>query len=570
MLKKILIFCFFTLLIGGIYIYPDIRFILEEGKDFKGITLTGAGDEAFYLAKLNAVYKGDYRISSIGLYEHRKDMYLIPPFYEIAAGFIGKSLKVPVPYLDIILSFVFPVIIFWLVYILAYSLSRSPPLGILGASCVLMGYSLFTKDFSIFSQIAHFKYSEPLWFLRPYSPQVIYIPFLLLLVLIFLYIDKAKIWKIFIIAALMALLNYMHTFLWMFLFAGLAVWFLVSLLRKQAIIYKNIALILSISLLLSIPYWINYYRISLSPDYAFYQELFGTESSRRLIMPLSYLLPGFIILLLNRKSDKKVFYFLLSFLIGGFVCLNQQIITGKIVGTGYFLNYAGKTFLIAAFAASLGNLVKFNKYAVKAFFVFFTGFLFISGLIQQNNYYNTNKKIYSDLQPLRGAITWLNENTKKDDVILTDSVMSHSFVFIRTLLLYTKNYHYLGFEIHSMISREELEHRILSAMRFFEYSPEEAESVFRASGGIIFFGLSSNYGITKDKEIGDYILRLKTKYKDIINKDPVSLLKKYKIDYVLIGKKDRLFHAIENKYPSCRKVFDDGNYKIISVGQASL
>ena len=563
MLKKILIFCFFTLLIGSIYIYPDIRFIAEEGKDFKGITLTGTGDEAFYLAKLNAVYKGDLSISSIGLYEHRKDIGLIPPFYEIAVGSIGKNLNIPVPYLDIILSFVFPVMIFWLIYILIYSLSRSLILGILGASCILLGYSLFTKDFNIFKQIMCFQYSEPLWFLRPYSPQAIYLPFVLILILAFRYIDTAKIRKLILMAALMALLNYLHTFLWMFLFAGLAVWFLIALLKKQTIVYKNTAFVLFVSFFLSIPYWINCYRISLSPDYAFYQQLFGTELSHRPILPVSYLLLGSIILLLNRKSDKKVFYFLLSFLIGGIICLNQQIITGKIVGPVYFLNYAGKTFLIVALAASLGNIVNFKKYAARVFFALLIGFLFFSGLIQQNNYYNANRKIYSDLQPLRGAVTWLNDNTEKDDVILTDSIKSHSFVFVRTLLLYTKNYHYLGFEIHSMISREELEHRILSAMRFYEYSPEEAEDVFETAGGIIFFGLSSNYGITKDREIDDYNLRLGTKYKNMINKDPVSLLKRYKVDYVLIGKKDHLFNDIESKYPALKKVFYDGEYKIL-------
>jgi len=140
--KKIWLFVLLSILIGGIYIYPDIRFILEEGKNFKGITLTGTGDEAFYLAKLNAIYKGDYRISSIGLYEHRKDICLMPPFYEIAIGLAGKSLNIPVPYLDIILSFIFPVVIFWLIYIFTYCLSGSRALGILGGSVILLGCSL--------------------------------------------------------------------------------------------------------------------------------------------------------------------------------------------------------------------------------------------------------------------------------------------------------------------------------------------------------------------------------------------------------------------------------------------
>src|SRR3989304_5809801 len=142
--KKYILFVILSIFIGAIYIYPDIRFIVEMGDKFKGITLTVMPDEGFYLARLNAVYNGDYRLANIGLYEHRNDLWLNPPYFEVIIGLTGKMLGIPVAYLDIILSFLFPVIIFWLIYFLILKLSNSIYLGILTGLSIIMAYNLFS------------------------------------------------------------------------------------------------------------------------------------------------------------------------------------------------------------------------------------------------------------------------------------------------------------------------------------------------------------------------------------------------------------------------------------------
>ena len=106
-MKKILIFLLLSLLIGAVYIYPDIRFMAELNNDFKGITLTGTADETFYLARLKGIYKGDYKLANVGNYEHRNDIWFIPPYFEFILGSMGKALNISVPYLDIIFSFIF-------------------------------------------------------------------------------------------------------------------------------------------------------------------------------------------------------------------------------------------------------------------------------------------------------------------------------------------------------------------------------------------------------------------------------------------------------------------------------
>lgn len=574
-MRRFLILCAFTVLAGSIYVYPDVRFIAEEAGDFKGITLTGTADEAYYLSKLNDVYKGDYRMASAGLYEHRNDPWLVPPYFETLIGLTGKALELPVQYLDIVLSFLFPVIIFWLIYALVYYLSDSRQLGMLGACGMLFGYALFTGSRDIFINIMSFKYSEPLWFLRPFSPQLIYIPFIISLILIFLFIDTRKKWRLVLIALSIASLNYLHLYLWAFLFSGLTVWLVVSIFQRNQVVWKNIIIILIFTIFLAIPYWINHYRVSLFPSYEFLEKNFGMEYSRRPILPLSYILASSMILILNKKrSPPKVFYFLLSFLAGGILCLNQQIITGKIMETVHFSNYTNKTFLIIAFISSLnkvrltGNISerlpeKLKRRIITTIFSSVMIFLAISGFAQQNNYYHKVKGVYSEFQSLRCPIDWLNNNTAKEDVVLTDSIKFGSFIFVRNMLLYTRNYYYLSIDCASLISREEKENRILLAMRFFKYPLWEAESVFNFSNCIIFLGMSSRYNLVKNA--GEYAAGLKSRYVYFMSKDGIELLRNYKVDYVLVGKKDHLFNAIEREYPDLAKVFDNANYKIFRL-----
>jgi len=561
-LKKILIFLLLSLLIGAVYIYPDIRFMAELNNDFKGITLTGTADETFYLARLKGIYKGDYKLANVGNYEHRNDIWFIPPYFEFILGSMGKALNISVPYLDIIFSFIFPVIIFWLIYLLAYYLSRSRRLGILGACSILLGYSFFSCSPVILKQIATLQYSQPLWFLRPFSPQLVYIPFILSLILIFLFIDTHRKWRLILISVLIALLNYLHLYLWAFLSAGLGIWLIIALLQKNKLIWKNIAVILILTTLFAIPYWLNYYRVNSSVNNIFFKEVLGMQYSHKPIIPMGYLLVSLMILFCNRKANVKFFNFLLSFLLGGFICLNQQVISGELIQPAHFSNYANKTFIIIAIIVSLGNIKLFKrKEILRIFFIPLAGFLFFLAFIQQNNYYHANKKTYADLQSLSGAISWLKHNTSKEDVIITDSVKFPSFVLIRNLLVYTDNYHYLSFEIASLIPREEKENRIFYAMRFFEYPIEEADSIFNFKGGLIFFGMSAKYGLIKDAD--RRILDLRNRYINLMDKDPIYLLRKYKIDYVLLTRNDHLFNVVEKKYPNLSEVFNDGNYKIM-------
>jgi hypothetical protein len=358
------------------------------------------------------------------------------------------------------------------------------------------------------------------------------------------------------------MLNYLHIHLWLFVYAGLGAWFLLSVFNKDRLFIRNILFILFSSFILTIPFWTNYSKVALDPNYQFLEKIFGTDYTHRLIIPFGYPLLTMLALYLNKDLNSKKFFFLLSFLIGGLLCLNQQIITGKIIEPVHWTSYTNKTLLLIALIVGLRRIVpkSFSLVTRRVIFYFIISFLFFTGYIQQVNYYNANKKTFQGMQSLSGAITWLNANTKKDDVILTESIGHPRSGLLRIWMLYTRNYYYLAREAHSLISEEESQYRLLSAMHFFRYTKEEAYKIIEYMDGLHFVCMPARYGILKGKDV--YLNKIKIKYDNLMSKDPSLLIKRYEVDYLLIEKESRFFESITNIYPYLSKVFDDGFVRI--------
>jgi hypothetical protein len=218
--------------------------------------------------------------------------------------------------------------------------------------------------------------------------------------------------------------------------------------------------------------------------------------------------------------------------------------------------------LLIALIVGLRGIVPKRLFTIdtRIIFYFTILFLFFTGFMLQSHYYNANKKAFAQMQNLSGAIRWLNTHTKKDDVILTESIGYPQSELIRIWMLYTRNYYYLARESHSLVSEEESQYRLLSAMRFFRYTKGEADKIIDFWDGLNLFGMSARYSVLKDTE--ESLGRIKQKYDHLMSEDPLLLIKRYKVDYVLIEEGNKLFKNLGDIYPFLNKVFDDGFCKI--------
>ena len=314
------------IIIGMVYVYPDIRFILESGKRYKGIGLTGTSEELFYLARINGIYKGSSNLSDIYCFEHQKDPWFRPFIGEFIVGNIGKMLKIDVTTMDILMSAILNVILGILVYIFSYQLSRSVKLSIICSFSIMFGYNIFSANIGILKEIFITRaYANPLWFLRPISPQFYYIPFLIALIYInrVMDISASKI-NISMAGITLGLLFYCNVYYWTFIYAGLAILAAICFCVKDKKGILNILRIYTISIIISVPYLMSVFKVINHPDYVYLQKNYMMFSTHKVFLYAPYIIPVIIVssLLLVFKHRSRLF--IISFLIGGIICLNQQ------------------------------------------------------------------------------------------------------------------------------------------------------------------------------------------------------------------------------------------------------
>lgn len=572
-----IIIIFISLLIGLIYIYPDLCFVYELKNEFKGIALTATHDELGYLACIKAVYKGNLTCSGIDIYEHRNALWTQPFFSELIEGSIGKLLRIDVIRLDILMSFFLPVILFWLIFILLLSLSDSKAYSLLGATFILLGYSVFTgTPVAILKEIfVTHRFSEPLWFLRPISPQFNHIVFILTLIMIYSGIMQKKRLGVLLSVFLVGALFYVHPHYWTYIYVGLFLLLLSSFSIKDKNTLKSTSLIIILSFLISIPYWIHAYQIKLNLNYLDALTFAGLVYTHKPILPVLHIVLSIgIIAILWLLRDVNIAFFA-SFLIGGLLCLNQQVVTGVTLVPGHWQGYTNKTFLIIALVYVLFRIITRLKKgdAIRFFKLFkvslFLGILFLYaiGFRQQDNYYRANKANMRERQAIAGVYNWLNRNTKNTDVVLTDpyNYLLGKSPYNLEVLTYTDCYTYLPIMYTSLLSKEEYEDRILTALRFFNYPLETVNFYLTHVNGGYFFGLRAHPDYGNNLIPASEIKRIIDRYVSLYNLDMIQAIKKYKVDYAIVENKYSPQYDLLIKKNKLIPVYKDKNFSILKI-----
>lgn len=574
------IYVSFSLILTCVYVFPDIFFILSSKNEFKGISLTGTNDELFYMSRINGIYKDSFNtLGGVDLYEHKSDPWVRPYLGEFVIGNFGKIFRLPLIYTDILTSVLFPVLLFWLFYFLALQLIKSSIIALLAAVSIMFGHNMFSLNL-INDIFFSFNYAEPIWFLRPISPTFYYFPLFLALYFIYRTICFNSRFNIWCAGLLTGFLFYLNLFHWTFLYAGMGILLLVSFVEKGGKQIKAIISIYIISIITSIPYWIHFFPIVHHQNYEYLSLKYGMNISRESFLPKDVVISTILVVVLNViiKRD-KVCRFLSVFMMGGLICINQQILTGRHFIPVEWSGYSIKTFSILAICITFGRILQNEKLGL--FFkdkfkkdlgslryiccVIGISVIIISATIQQWNYYVFNKSIYLDKQEISQAYNWLKDNTELSDVVLIDPhdlVDDKSSDCVREFLTYTNNYSYIPDIMDSFCSKSELEDRIIVSLMLFNYSESEVREFFTFKNGAVFKGVGAiieHGGSPLDPE---YLTYLVDKYRNMHNTKILDSIKKYKIDYILLNKKHPNRHKLLD-YSFLKIVYEDDNFNVL-------
>lgn len=468
-----------------------IPYFLGEAEYFP-VTATENRDEGmFYGPRANSAFYGDLIVGDINLSEYKESPAFLPMLNPLIMGWLGKvigSLK----FGFIVSDFLFPALIFLVLYFLAFELIQMKTASSAFASLFIFLPKLFLFP-SPESYTAIFKI-DSLYFSRFEYPKITYLFYVSVFFLILRAI-KMKNWLNIIFGGFgLGILFYTYLYDWMTISAALIICFFTFLLSRNYAESKIVFCIGAVAFLTASFYWVNLWNFY---NWQWYGDIFsriGVELGNSLRWsPVwkSYLRNMALISVLFltwRKKDQASFYWIFSLLAAYFFVVNIQVIAGFNPQPDHWHRVQ---FLPVAMSFLLFFVWVYENYFstfAKRFFPLFCAVLilvlFTWETYAQFLFSRANASAFSIPASYTNSYKWLNKNTSSRSVVVSLSAGTSGEV-----LLYTHNKAFLANGFNSSASNAEILKRFFIASKIFGLTADEAISLMKENGFYLFHDL---------------------------------------------------------------------------------
>jgi len=547
-IKKHAIAIIFACIAGVISIAPQVAFIFSPNSGYQGIPILATANEDAYLTRMKEIIDGHPKTGSAWLYEYKNTPPLLPPVSEMIWVGMGSAMFLSVVNTVVVMKFFLPMVLFFLVYLLIHRLigeegMLSKMTSIAGAAFVTLGYDLVDYKTAIDVFFGRRMLSGFLVWTRPVNPingAILLFSFLLVL---WSLIKNASRKKIIAAAVIFLLAVVTYFFTWAIALSIACVLILLHLLRKKYTVAKSLAAIVLLGALLGIPYFIIVMSASRHPWYedssARIGLIYGREMIFNKMILASFAVFAIMSIILYRKHGwKKIqesewWWFSLALLLASVWVFSQQAFTGVSVWPPHFVQYTIPISVVAVMVVLHKTLNRAPSFIMKGVMVVIISASVFYGAYGQNMGYVVNFDSFQKLQGAMDVYDWLNENTKKDSVVLsvTEDHRVNDYVTV-----YTENNVYFTRNIVSLIPTERLAHNYMVQLRFMEIAPQELDEYLNANT----IGYRAHFGGIEDfKEIRATEIFEKNKnivpdrYPEFYENNFLDELQRYRLDYVV-------------------------------------
>lgn len=597
-IKKHYLAILMAIVVGLIYIAPNIFFIFSLGEEYKGIPMMQMANEDYYMARIQEILDGHLSVASHGFYEYKDQLPTAPPtgeyFYALPSIIFGVS-----PVNTLIASrFILLFILFLLVYFLIKKLTDSADLfsgkinAIAGAFFVTLGYDLVDYR-GVFNFLAggDFMNSNFLIWSRPVNPILGAVFLMSFLILIWLIVSKAKRQKAYIIGAsiLFALMIGSYFFSWGLALSIIAMLVLIYLFKKEFKVVKNLVSVILLTFVLAIPYWYLLWRSSLSEwyeDSLLRSGMFYTHYPLLNKLMLAVLVLYIILVLFqiwkHRKSQLDLtqkesrfhlqdwHLFCLALILGSLWAYSQQIITGKTVWPYHFTQYTIPFAIIVLMVLFYNIIKKESLYLWRGGVLIIISASLAVGIYNQINTYQNVYSLYAERQSYVQIFDWLNDK-KKDCVVLVRKNSREELKIDGLIPAFTHCNTYTSSWVYTLMPNERPQFNYKVILRLNGVLGDEIDQYMIDNKGEENGYLLSNWkGLYNMKEFPDFSdplleersARFPDEYKEFIKKDFRAELETYRIDYVLSI--NPLAEGVIASLDGLKKVFEADNIYIYS------
>lgn len=540
----------FALIVGLLTIAPVVRSIAAiSPQNFKGIFPVFNTDRLFYMSMTQEAYEGHWGLGNTYVQEHKNEPYVQPPLAEIVLAGLAKTTNLNIPNLFFILDFVLPAVIVILLYLIFFTLTKSR----------LASFGLAALHVVIYLE----QYAMSV------NPQFSFVPFFVgIYFIVRIFIDPEKINNVIYntLAGLMTvILVYIYPFFWSSLFVLYFLLAFFNYLRDNRDIkyVKNAVYFLIPFILFLLPYLFNLYQATRNPFYLQTISRYGLVATH---WPNGYYDVAMIILtlaalMISKKffAEKKYWYLAICLPLACWCLCWQNVITGKYMQFSSHYHRTTVLFCMMAFALICYCSLKVKNSLVIKITVACLFLLFSFQVLYRQGHYTIKhltahlpQHEMTSLQDYAVLFDWLNKNTAPDAVVYCTNDQ-----LINYLTVYTRNNTYLpSYGIVNLMSDDELENRWASQTIFNKTIDQNYVNQADVWGNkfidryqmlqvrkklLGLVGIKVTAPATRVPP--EYSAELLQKYEEYQQGNPEILLKRYKLDYLVITEADPFWQA---------------------------
>ncbi len=560
-----------AILVGLIGIAPHIWFRISLGSEYRGLYMTQAANELEYLSRVQEISEGHWKLGSVPFLEYKSHPPFMPPsVLEIFSALASKLFFVSISTVFIVSKAVLPAILFLLIYALVLRLGGNTPAakwwGLAAAAFSLLGYDLIDYRSVLGFLRGGRGPDEFLIWTRPMNP-------ILGGILVFLFLQTIgklyervviKVWSGRIVGGVILGLGILsYFFSWGTMLAFLGVVFLVALFQKRWDMIRNSFWIVVIAILVASPYWYNLWKVSKNPTYmrdyldsVMRSGLFLTHTPIINKVTLATLL---VFLGLTWWDDRKRalihfrqrelwWYVAFSMIMVGLVVFNQQIVTGKTIWPYHFVQYV-ILLCVSALAILAAHLEWLPRRLHQIGVGFIIGISLIFGVYAQTTTYAQNVELYRGRQHYADLIYWLNKKAIPECVVLTED----RFYLTHAIPAFTRCNVYVSDYWSFLLPSERIYHNYLVALRLQGISETTIDAYLKDAYPntlVYFLGTEVMGKLIQYEDYHVFLERIASDYKNFLQKDFLSEIKRYRIDYLMVEKgKTMAQELIRNRKP---------------------
>lgn len=492
-----------SLLVGVLYVAPELliwKKLNDLGKPYVAIQLTHHGDEALgTISRFREIYDGHFPPGDLFLDENAATPFgpiQIMPL--LMAGFIwlfGGNINVSYLAATFVLAPIVFLLFYWLGKVITGNRIYSVFFALLGVMTpvfralprAFQGVSLFLNNIgNYFIPLVRTPLAKlPLG--RTEDPLLTYLGFLPAIAALLIFWKKPN-WKTGALAgALIGTMFYIYFHYWVFLviIAGLLGVYSVFLIKKDKSLFRSVAALFAALLIVTIPYWINFFAFQNSPTAEEITRRIGIEESRAPFFIAGEpsvadyvfyaLLAALIYFVFFRRGEKKTAALYWIFVAAMFVVWNIQVVTGFVPVPDHWLRPISAFVAVVLFHAAYELLKKVNYKIVAALLIIGSSLLIVKKIVNALVFVEPPPQFTAEetfesraFNPsIVESWSWITANLPHEPKIISPS-------FITTLYLYTQTsarpYLLIGF--NNAAPNSLLDERLLKTYKLFNVAPE--------------------------------------------------------------------------------------------------